>query len=502
MTLRGPLGSVRVTGRLPRVAVLLVGVMLAALPGVPADAQVAQIAVRTTKKGEFQPARTTGALAWEQNTRRHPNHYDVMVQPDGGSPQRVNRRRFSAAMGDFTGNGLIYQEYRGKPATRKGRSDIWFYNTNSRNRSRMGKVNSRHWEYWPSTSGSWLLFGRTTRNDAGRLYLYNLDTGIRRLLDKTKPGDSSIGPGQVNANFAVWSKCTKRCQVYLYDIAARDRRKIQNRGTNQRAPSVTAGGTVYFSRGGAGCGQSVELVRARPDGSQDVLVNLQSVLDIRDTYVYTEPNGTVEVYYERNGCGKPAASDLYKIRDTEVATLTVSAAGQGTVSSSPPGVFCRPDCSVDFERNTVVTLTAAPASGHVFVGWTGACSGAGSCQITMDAAKQVGATFLPVGSIMIVKDAVPDDPADFQFQTDFFLGPFALDDDPGSGTPNSRLFTPPGGDGDYQAQEVAPPSGWSLTAIACLDPDGDSFGNVGSRTAFIDLGAAEAVLCAFVNTRS
>ena len=40
-----------------------------------------------------------------------------------------------------------------------------------------------------------------------------------------------------------------------------------------------------------------------------------------------------------------------------------------------------------------MTLTATPASGFTFSGWTGDCSGTGTCTLTMDVNKTVGATF-------------------------------------------------------------------------------------------------------------
>src|SRR4030095_5918505 len=40
-----------------------------------------------------------------------------------------------------------------------------------------------------------------------------------------------------------------------------------------------------------------------------------------------------------------------------------------------------------------VTLTATPAAGSTFAGWSGACSGTGSCTVTMSAARSVTATF-------------------------------------------------------------------------------------------------------------
>ena len=47
--------------------------------------------------------------------------------------------------------------------------------------------------------------------------------------------------------------------------------------------------------------------------------------------------------------------------------------------------------SLDY--NTVVSLTASPAAGYVFSGWSGACSGTGACSVTMDSAKTVTASF-------------------------------------------------------------------------------------------------------------
>ena len=40
-----------------------------------------------------------------------------------------------------------------------------------------------------------------------------------------------------------------------------------------------------------------------------------------------------------------------------------------------------------------MTLTATPAAGQVFRGWTGGCTGTGACQVTMDGSKSVTATF-------------------------------------------------------------------------------------------------------------
>lgn len=82
-------------------------------------------------------------------------------------------------------------------------------------------------------------------------------------------------------------------------------------------------------------------------------------------------------------------------------TLTVSSAGTGagTVTSSPAGISCPGTCSGSYAPGTPVTLTATPAAGSTFAGWSGGgCSGTGSCVVTMSSDQSVTSTFTAVSS--------------------------------------------------------------------------------------------------------
>jgi Leucine-rich repeat (LRR) protein len=73
--------------------------------------------------------------------------------------------------------------------------------------------------------------------------------------------------------------------------------------------------------------------------------------------------------------------------------LTVAKTGNGTVISSISGINCGNACSAQFTRGTSVTLTATPSTGSSFTGWSGDCSGTGSCVVSMTAAQSVTANF-------------------------------------------------------------------------------------------------------------
>lgn len=78
---------------------------------------------------------------------------------------------------------------------------------------------------------------------------------------------------------------------------------------------------------------------------------------------------------------------------THTLSVAKTGSGSGTVTSSPSGVNCGTDCTESYGAGTVVALSASPAAGSTFAGWSGACTGSGSCQVTLDAAKSVSAAF-------------------------------------------------------------------------------------------------------------
>ncbi|MEZ4512330.1 MAG: LamG-like jellyroll fold domain-containing protein [Chloroflexota bacterium] len=95
---------------------------------------------------------------------------------------------------------------------------------------------------------------------------------------------------------------------------------------------------------------------------------------------------------------------VFTTSDTRTLTVTTDGTGSGSVTSNPAGIACTSgggDCTEAFDPGTVVTLSAVAASGSIFDGWGGDCSGTDNCVVTMDTAQAVTATFAtaPIASI-------------------------------------------------------------------------------------------------------
>jgi len=89
-----------------------------------------------------------------------------------------------------------------------------------------------------------------------------------------------------------------------------------------------------------------------------------------------------------------------------VLTVATSGAGAGSVTSDPAGIACGAVCAASFAFGTAVTLTASPSGSSMFLGWSGdGCAGTGTCQVTMDQARSVMATFALNTYLMTVTKA-------------------------------------------------------------------------------------------------
>jgi hypothetical protein len=113
--------------------------------------------------------------------------------------------------------------------------------------------------------------------------------------------------------------------------------------------------------------------------------------------------GSVFTGWSGGGCGGTAPCTVVMDADRNVTAtfqpstfrLTVTADGPGSVSDDQGQITnCTSTCTGTYANGATVVLTAlSVGDGAEFIGWTGACSGAGGCSVVMTQNQNVTATF-------------------------------------------------------------------------------------------------------------
>jgi uncharacterized repeat protein (TIGR02543 family) len=153
---------------------------------------------------------------------------------------------------------------------------------------------------------------------------------------------------------------------------------------------------VFFARGNARCGGSVKLIRRPLQSAETVLWRISSGDDIGTTRTFVDPDGVTTVLFDQFDCDQATGSDAWVMGEDFSPQLSVKLSGDanGTVTSSPAGINCGNDCAESYASGTGVTLTAEPAPGASFAGWSGACTGTNkTCTLTMNGPRSVTASF-------------------------------------------------------------------------------------------------------------
>ncbi len=181
--------------------------------------------------------------------------------------------------------------------------------------------------------------------------------------------------------------------------------------------------TITFAHGVSGAGALIQADGPGPFTAQVQAFNGATLLGSFTvtsnsngdaTYIgvsdQTGPNITAVIFSltNCNGLCTDFAVDTVAISSGPVFPLTVNLAGtgSGTVTSNPSSINCPTVCSANFASGTSVTLTATPANGSSFAGWSGACSGTGTCTVSMTSSQSVTATFTAVGGAPTVSLSV------------------------------------------------------------------------------------------------
>jgi CSLREA domain-containing protein/uncharacterized repeat protein (TIGR02543 family) len=158
-------------------------------------------------------------------------------------------------------------------------------------------------------------------------------------------------------------------------------------------PGSPPGGRVTSNDGRINCGSGGTACSATYEPDPPATVTLTAVPD--PGYVFVGWSGSCSGTSPSVTLTMDANKSCTAQFSNQV-TLTVQkqGAGSGTVTSNPLGIDCGQDCSEVYQVGTQVTLTANPAQGSVFAGWSGDCSGTNpTTTVTMDGNKTCTARF-------------------------------------------------------------------------------------------------------------
>lgn len=87
---------------------------------------------------------------------------------------------------------------------------------------------------------------------------------------------------------------------------------------------------------------------------------------------------------------------LHRLDVAPVTLAVVLSGAAGAVSSPLPGLDCTASCTTQWDPGALVPLNAEPAGSGRFIGWKGACTGRGTCLVTLAQSQSVTALFGPL----------------------------------------------------------------------------------------------------------
>jgi hypothetical protein len=149
------------------------------------------------------------------------------------------------------------------------------------------------------------------------------------------------------------------------------------------ASSNEAGFKIERATGTTGSYGQLATVAAGTTGYVDATVTVGT------TYCYRVRayNSAGESASSNAACATPASATLHTV------TVAKAGTGSGTVASSPSAINCGSTCSATIASGTSLGLSATPAAGSAFTGWSGACTGTGGCALVVNSNKSLTATF-------------------------------------------------------------------------------------------------------------
>jgi hypothetical protein len=299
------------TGRLATAAALCLATLIAPAAATAMPLPQSAVKAKPPPVNEESPSAAAGEFAWVQNSRLHPHLYNAYAQVGGGARFRVNAPGTRAGLGTgIDGHMMVYTQVRGSQRSIR----LFNLQTHARHAPPAG-VNTAQFEDEPSISGNWLLFHRREfgSSPGQQVLLVNRTSGATRRLASVRGTRGFLEAGQVNGNFAVFTKSKTGVvfNVWRYDISHRTLTVIPNpRGKVHTAAAVNPFGTVYYVQSGADCGSNATVEEYPIGGPVFTAGTLKPGVDLFHPFLFE--NGGLEHYLFAKLHCRGAGVDIYR----------------------------------------------------------------------------------------------------------------------------------------------------------------------------------------------
>jgi len=100
-------------------------------------------------------------------------------------------------------------------------------------------------------------------------------------------------------------------------------------------------------------------------------------------------------YYGHAGTFTDTQDSAWLVRVDSQAPLALTVSGPGSVSADVPGLQCAASCTTTWNAGQPLALTATPSAGAKLLRWSGACTGAAGCNLSVAPGAAVSALFAP-----------------------------------------------------------------------------------------------------------
>ncbi|MGH8571087.1 MAG: InlB B-repeat-containing protein, partial [Gammaproteobacteria bacterium] len=316
------------------------------------------------------------------------------------------------------GTKIAFESRRDLNATGSANAEIYVMNADGTGQTRLTNITGS--DLWPSWSpdGTKIAFYRNTDIATMDVDGPNAVTDVTVLTESPSGLDTRPTWSPDGSKIAfVSTRDAGDSEIYVMNADGTNETNITNSPGADTEPNWSPDGTKLAFRSERAEGGSADIWTMNPDGTGVTNLTPDGVdADVEPAF---SPDGT-KIAFSSSRDPDPApeihvmnadGSGIARVVDTGATftnlapdwqpipqrTLTVAktGTGQGTVTSSPPGIDCGADCSQSYDLGTQVTLTATAAAGSSFDGFSGAgCSGTAPCVVTLAESASVTATFV------------------------------------------------------------------------------------------------------------